>query len=276
LSIKIPEKEVDVMVQMYNAGKNTTQIAEALHRDRHAVSRNLKKRGVDVKPTQFTQISKDFDKKYFDKIDTEQKAYILGLLFADGTCNKYGSTSIQLQECDKYILDEIKAEMKHGGKIIRIAQKQNFKECKKSKTRYRFTASCKYMTEKLIQMGMRSKEHIPEMPKEMIPHFLRGNFDGDGCIYVPEKPRSKSDGLFYFMGEQSFCADIVKYCRENNICDFTKIDKRKGIYQIRKSGNKQAMKNMYGLLYKNAKIYMKRKKEKWDLYMKRNPELLQA
>ena len=43
---------------------------------------------------------------YFDKIDSEEKAYFLGFLYADGcNCQHVGLTSMSLQECDKLILE---------------------------------------------------------------------------------------------------------------------------------------------------------------------------
>ena len=53
------------------------------------------------------------DEKYFDNIDTQNKAYTLGFLFADGYNSISKSTvSMALQESDGYILDKIRADMK--------------------------------------------------------------------------------------------------------------------------------------------------------------------
>lgn len=52
-----------------------------------------------------------FNKNYFEKIDSEDKAYFLGLLYADG-CNSTSATQnhasivLNLQEGDKEILEK--------------------------------------------------------------------------------------------------------------------------------------------------------------------------
>ena len=49
-----------------------------------------------------------FDTHFFDEINTQEKAYVLGFLFADGyNYEKRGVVSLSLQEKDKEILDKI-------------------------------------------------------------------------------------------------------------------------------------------------------------------------
>ena len=56
------------------------------------------------------------DEKYFDKIDSQNKAYILGFIYADGSINK-GCLNITLSNKDVEILEFIKDELKYSGKI---------------------------------------------------------------------------------------------------------------------------------------------------------------
>lgn len=56
-----------------------------------------------------------YDENYFNVVDTKEKAYFLGLLYADG-CNvnhpTTGELSITLQEEDSYILEKFKQVLK--------------------------------------------------------------------------------------------------------------------------------------------------------------------
>jgi hypothetical protein len=55
---------------------------------------------------------------YFDEIDTPNKAYILGMLYADGCNNRtHNAIHLQLQEEDKNILKRIKNELEYEGKL---------------------------------------------------------------------------------------------------------------------------------------------------------------
>ena len=62
----------------------------------------------------------DFDQKFFEKIDTEEKAYILGFIYADG-CNSLhpttGCLSIAQMEKDVDILEKIKLAMKSTSQL---------------------------------------------------------------------------------------------------------------------------------------------------------------
>lgn len=45
------------------------------------------------------------NESYFEKIDSEEKAYFLGFLFSDGSVSKY-SLNLSLAEVDKEILEK--------------------------------------------------------------------------------------------------------------------------------------------------------------------------
>ena len=66
------------------------------------------------------------DDNYFEKIDSKDKAYFLGLLMADG--NKYKNTvRIELQEKDKSILELFKKYIEYEGNLTYIAPRKNKK-----------------------------------------------------------------------------------------------------------------------------------------------------
>ena len=58
------------------------------------------------------------DENFFEKIDTERKAYILGFVYADGNNKSQNSgLSITISYDDKELLEEIKNELKSNAKI---------------------------------------------------------------------------------------------------------------------------------------------------------------
>ena len=134
---------------------------------------------------------------YFDVIDTENKAYWLGFLFADGNIttpyrvNKDGSIKngiyrieISLKEEDKDHLDMLRKEL-NVEKPLNIS-KTNYNGA----NRCRLYFNSKHMWEVLNSYGCTPKKSLtltfPPISifkdKSLIKHFIRGYFDGDGCL----------------------------------------------------------------------------------------------
>lgn len=96
------------------------------------------------------------------------------------------------------------------------------------------------------------------VPNNMIHHFIRGMFDGDGCAHMPKKGNIP---VFYICGTES----IVTYCREQ-------IKKETGAIfksQVRQvedhlygwtSGCRQDIQKIYNYLYEDATIFLDRKR----------------
>jgi hypothetical protein len=126
---------------------------------------------------------------YFNEINTQEKAYILGLLYADG-CNSTESRTINiaLKEDDLNILIKIKNAIKASQEIKlrkRSLEKSNIGYQRKDM--YKLSITDKQISEDLTKWGcVKAKTFKLKFPyflqKELIKHFIRGYFDGDGCI----------------------------------------------------------------------------------------------
>ena len=124
------------------------------------------------------------DEHFFDEIDTEEKAYILGFLYADGG-NCSGKTryiiSLVLHPNDVAILERIKFELKMESPIT------DWKSTKNGKIYKRIQICNKHMVKMLEKYGLVPRKSLivtyPEWLREDLHrHFLRGLFDGDGSI----------------------------------------------------------------------------------------------
>ena len=128
-------------------------------------------------------IKKIVNQNYFDKIDTDAKAYFLGLLWADGglSNNRYRSqTLLKLIERDKYILDSFQKELKSDYK--RIYRVEKF-----GQNTYSLTISSKRIFDALVNYNIVPNKtylnlSLPTLSRHLIRHFFRGIFAGDGCI----------------------------------------------------------------------------------------------
>ena len=106
--IILSEDQINQIVDLYKSNYSITKINKLLNINRDVISRHLKESGIIIRQKGEDLRKYPLNEHYFDNIDCEDKAYFLGLLFADG-CNhrdnKYKIT-ISLQEEDKEILSK--------------------------------------------------------------------------------------------------------------------------------------------------------------------------
>ena len=131
-----------------------------------------------------------FDYRYFQKIDSKNKAYWLGWIISDGSLNK-NNVRLRIQEGDLKILEKFKLDIKYSGNIT---IEPNYK--KEWKNLCNLTLSSVNLIQDLNNLRVLSnKSHnttFPDIPEEFYSHFIRGVFDGDGCIHV------NKNGFFHF------------------------------------------------------------------------------
>lgn len=125
---------------------------------------------------------KDYNENYFEKIDTQEKAYFLGFIFADGCVisdpirYRYKLT-IKIHSKDKHILNSLISSI--DGEMMVWENKTKFSQV---------TLSGKKIVSDLIKLGATPNKtfdlQYPIIDENLEKHFLRGYFDGDGCIRV--------------------------------------------------------------------------------------------
>ena len=110
-------------------------------------------------------------------------AYVLGFFAADGSMirNKRGGHFIEFTITDRIVLEKIRHVTKSTHKISTKKKSQNHK------TAYRLQIGSKTWFEDLSYLGfMQNKSKtlpLPGVPSEYFGDFVRGYFDGDGCVY---------------------------------------------------------------------------------------------
>lgn len=143
------------------------------------------------------------NESFFEEVDSKEKAYFLGLMYADGSVSERFLV-ISLQQKDELILEKLKSIIGYTGKIGTICH-NNPKHSNMSVLRI----YSRRLVEQLIGLGCtRNKTYTleyPDIPDEFHSHFIRGVFDGDGCI-------KKYDKGYYFSitGNVNFLTDINK------------------------------------------------------------------
>ncbi len=121
-NIKISSEYYPDIVERYLAGESSEKICLDYNVRALTICRILRRNGIiphGNKPRKYF-----FNEDYFKIIDTEDKAYFLGLMYADGNCHhKSGLVSISLQARDEDILKEFISYIGFTGKLIACKKK---------------------------------------------------------------------------------------------------------------------------------------------------------
>ena len=129
----------------------------------------------------------------FENIDTEQKAYWIGFIAADGYVNQERkSIDIQLHSKDLEHLKKFQNFLQTDAPVKEI----------KDREAVRFQIYDEKLTKDLEYWGLvPRKSHTLEFPKKMSreiqKHFIRGLFDGDGSIYKHSQKTERGKGIYY-------------------------------------------------------------------------------
>jgi len=205
------------------------------------------------------------NENYFRVIDNEKKAYFLGLLYADGCNHENIGFSIFLQKRDGILVRTLKKDIQSGHKIsLKLKRKESHQD------QLGIRISCPKMSHDLSKNGCVPRKSLilkfPNtdiVPEYLIHHFIRGYFDGDGCISVSKrKNRPTKDGRINIFSSYEFCLSLKQIFDYLGI-RFTFQKGLKTSASLHSSGTFNILK-FYNFIYNGAKIFLSRKKEKFE------------
>ena len=202
---------------------------------------------------------------YFEIIDTHEKAYFLGLILTDGCVySKNGKQPIftlTLHEKDAYLIEALLKELNSNKKVT-----QDGRGC------CEVSISSKKLVSDLRKYGVvERKSLIATFPDnieiEYYSSLLRGIIDGDGSIsyYARKNRKSHIKAVRLCSGNEKFLLDIVDFLYKNlNVAPIKTYQEKDNLWSIAYRKN-ASMISIIDYIYKDATIYMKRKKELCDL-----------
>lgn len=184
--------------EFFDSQYTKSQIYSFCHRNGLSVKRipKEKKSLIQSQNARKYNINQDYFKKWSNNM-----AYILGLWFADGCIYGGKMFDITLHKKDKYILKKIAEELEYEGPIYDYVDRQTV----------RINFSCKVIYNDIIALGGKEQKSLdikfPLIPKEYLPDFIRGYFDGDGCIMNLKNNRLNAA---FTCGSKQFLADLLE------------------------------------------------------------------
>lgn len=204
----------------------------------------------------------DYNRNFFEKIDTEEKAYWAGFIAADGNIRKdFHKLRIELNIQDIKHLEKFRSSIK-GNMPIKEWKRLNNHSC------YIEVNSVKICKD-LFQYGITPNKSLTlEINFEKIPyslqhHFIRGYFDGDGSLNMYEKNGHELWEI-NFIGTKHFLNYIMKFFNKQHKISTCGNNFR---FNFKKGTD---IKDILNILYKDATIVLDRKKNKYDSFIALN------
>jgi hypothetical protein len=212
-------------------------------------------------------------KQEFKEINTQEKAYILGLFYSDGYMYKRDPSyfcGITLHKTDEYIFDKITElfpfftksydKSKPNVALLRCNQKSFYEDLLEN--------GC------LPRKSFENKDLIklPNLNDDLLSHFVRGFFDGDGSVYF-SKTSSINTKYCTFTGVCNSLFREIQSLLENYSINFRltvskvptvhsehRIKQLQEVYILTIS-NRENINNFFNYLYRDSNIHFSRKKD---------------
>lgn len=242
----IKDRANEILV-LHDGGMGRGEIARRIGCDRSSISRLLKKHGrASSIRTHF------FNEAFFERIDAEPKAYVLGLFTADG-CNRGNAACISL--IDRDVIDKVAAAVGYDGPIGTQQSRG-----RSGHIQHRLSLCSGRMCEDLSRLGCPPRKTFVTafptseiVPTPLLPHYIRGVFDGDGTLY-----HTTNGWHMGVAGTIELLGPMLEIIREETRIFAGGVYKHGNIHYLKVPGARNC-KRVLDWLYRDATIYLDRK-----------------
>lgn len=250
------ESELEYLKENYKE-KTYKEMADFLDRSKTAV--DLKVNRLGLKKEKHT-----YNHDYFNKIDTEDTAYWLGFIYADGcVCYRPEKSNtelaIKLSSVDDEHLRKFNKCIDGNCNITYATRECNLNGKMHESVALRVYS--KRMVEDLMKHGITQNKtftiEFPEIREDLIRHFIRGFFDGDGCVSNHNK-KAKTIQIDFCSASLSFLKSLRATLYSFGVSSYIIDEKARNTYRLYVSGLNNCHK-MVCFMYNNSNMYLDRK-----------------
>ena len=226
-----------------------------------------------------TKIKNTLKEDIFDNINSSEKAYIFGFYMADGCISSENYFKISISRNDLELLTAIRNYM---APFVKIHIKEEYTNPKTGITTHSMCELCfknNHIANVLNSYNCGyNKTYIDKsikniIPKEYMWDFIRGYFDGDGCVsssivnkshttITGEQKEYKHTNVLFKITSKTYTIleELRSFMEEEGI--YSSIQTPKQTFEIFTCSKKELVK-IFNKLYYKPTIYMKRKFEKF-------------
>lgn len=264
--IFLDDKELKQLTELCRDNVTQKQISDIMCISIDTIRRICKENNIKTSTIRKKSVNED----YFNLIDSHEKAYWLGFIYADGCVysNKSNGNyivTITLTESDKDVIKQFKKDIKSDHKISRI--KPSIFNGHVSKPKVGISISSKKIYKSLIKLGLSECKSLrlkkPNIQSKYYPSFIRGYFDGDGSVYC-----TKSRNNTFYRCSITGSTEFMKWIRSILPIDVRlyKEKRTNGIYYICIQ-TKNSFTKFYKYLYSTPGYKMERKYNKYSEFI---------
>lgn len=261
LNIKDYQEEI---TKLYQEGKTAKEISSLLgFKYNQPVYNYFKKMGWGRTGKTGKRIYK-VNEDFFKCINTEEKAYILGFICADGHIEK-DRLNITVSIKDRDILEKIRYAM-HSNHPIKEVQRTNpyKKTNRENLILSELMIGSVELVKPLFNMGLTTNKTytlngdiLKYIPKYLIRDFLRGYFDGDGNVFFGRRYSSGYKYNVNICGNEDFLLKSFQvYFPSNNKLYKDLYSRQCYVWKI---SQKDKVRDFMYYLYYNSSIFLQRK-----------------
>lgn len=293
---KIEDWKIERILELYEEGYSSREIGRRLDIGNRTVMRyvningikpmTLKERTREIKrniiekhkigvyePREVTTTTKNnnrrkhhFDESVFDHINTEEKAYWLGFLYADG-CVTSDHRRVDLTIKDREHVEKYCDFMGVGRNAMRTITCNNLEY-------YEVRLNSSRLASSMIRNGVVPRKSLilefPSdniVPKYLVRHFIRGYFDGDGCVKTRFRQYHESSNLnivceMSLVGTSDFLSGVQTFFeKELDIQKNNPYQHGENTYEYSKTGKEAYI--LLDYLYNDSSIFLERKYDKF-------------
>jgi len=238
----------DALIESYYAGTSILEIAKQAGISKWYVHKLIKDWNCTIRSPKHTENS-----NYFDCIDTERKAYWLGYIYGDGNVDRnLRGLTIAAHAKDLSHMQTFLADIESDALIRKV-----------SDGGISLTIWSTELARSLEKVGVVPNKHavirMPDLVSDLIPHFVRGLFDADGCVDVRlrwtlvSNPRMLNDVRQVLIQRVGVTKSRMPYNNKYSAADTLMYGSKKDVCLIR------------DWQYDNSTVWLARKRERLDL-----------
>lgn len=292
LKKKITDEDEKEIVRLYKEGMSAPKVAEKYNLSPSMVRKYILKAGDDMRCAEKAHRKYAINEDFFDVIDTQEKAYFLGFIFADG-CNHIDANyvRVEIHQKDINILQKFASLIYLDNPLDRIFIVDRIKMAngeEKELNHCYLNINSKHICGVLQKLGCTARKSLTaKFPESLIDpelqrHFIRGYYDGDGGTWVAAEDEKKA-ATCKIIGTLECCQSFKQIIFEQTGLIFSEPYRQPShahinIYMISKCGNRMAA-EFLDWLYKDSTIQLDRKFKNYQRLLRKNihtNELIEA
>ena len=252
--------EEDFVKENYNK-YTKQQLSEMLGKSKGAIQQKANRMGIKKKSAYH------YNKDFFKNICTDQQAYWLGFIFADGWITDY-ELGIELNESDDSHLRKFNKDISGNLQVKYRERRPTIIDGRQVGVRHtcRLNIFSKDIVDDLISHGcIKNKSLFINQPKNIqdkyMRHFIRGYFDGNGCIRFDKRKLINGEKEYLRVcicsGSIDFVEWLSSFLSTKKYDNYISKDEEHNSYNIWICSG--SLIKFLDYMYKNTTVYLDRK-----------------